>query len=184
MPAFTSSLSQSTISSASNTAIVKARSPTLETDVVKAATTCAPDTDINTWTVIDLQSCLVGIGLDIGPGKIDGIWGSDSEKALQSIVSQHRQFTPEEKCKCNNGIATVRYIIAERAAQNISAPSVIIPDDGLVDTSLSSDWAKTCPNGSCYGTISNTTGSPRTTYVHGYDRANGTHVGGYYRSHK
>ena len=38
--------------------------------------------------------------------------------------------------------------------------------------------------GSCYGDISTTTGLPKTTYVHGYFRSNGTYVGSYYRSHR
>ena len=48
---------------------------------------------------------------------------------------------------------------------------------------LSPDWAATCPNGSCYGDTSPVTGQPKTTYVRPYDRKDGTHVGGYYRSH-
>jgi hypothetical protein len=39
-------------------------------------------------------------------------------------------------------------------------------------------------SGSCYGDISNVTGLPKTTYVHGYFRKNGTYVRGYYRSHR
>jgi hypothetical protein len=37
-------------------------------------------------------------------------------------------------------------------------------------------------NGSCYGDISARTGLPKTVPVHGYYRANGTYVQGYYRS--
>jgi hypothetical protein len=37
-------------------------------------------------------------------------------------------------------------------------------------------------SGSCYGDISTITGMPRTTYVNGYTRSNGTQVRGYYRS--
>jgi len=37
--------------------------------------------------------------------------------------------------------------------------------------------------GSCYGDISNITGLPKTTYVNGYYRRDGTYVGSYYRSH-
>ena len=36
--------------------------------------------------------------------------------------------------------------------------------------------------GSCYGQISDATGLPRDTFVHAYTRADGTHVGSYYRS--
>jgi len=43
-------------------------------------------------------------------------------------------------------------------------------------------WAETCPGGSCYGAISDVTGSPRTNFVSGYTRADGTVVGSYYRS--
>jgi hypothetical protein len=38
-------------------------------------------------------------------------------------------------------------------------------------------------NGSYYGEISDRTGLPRTTYVQGYYRQNGTYVRSYYRSH-
>jgi len=37
-------------------------------------------------------------------------------------------------------------------------------------------------NGSCHGDISARTGSPKTTYVNGYYRKNGTYVRGHYRS--
>jgi hypothetical protein len=43
-------------------------------------------------------------------------------------------------------------------------------------------WAETCPAGSCYGAISDANGLPRTTFVEGYTRADGTEVGSYYRS--
>jgi hypothetical protein len=36
--------------------------------------------------------------------------------------------------------------------------------------------------GSCYGDISNITGLPKTTFVNGYFRSNGTYVGSYFRS--
>ena len=36
--------------------------------------------------------------------------------------------------------------------------------------------------GSCYGDISNVTGLPKTTFVPGYFRSNGTYVGSYFRS--
>jgi hypothetical protein len=41
-----------------------------------------------------------------------------------------------------------------------------------------------CVGTGCYGVISNVTGLPRTTYVHGYFRKNGTYVQPYYRSHR
>lgn len=37
-------------------------------------------------------------------------------------------------------------------------------------------------NGSCYGDISSATGLPKTVYVPGYYKSNGTYVHGYYRS--
>lgn len=37
-------------------------------------------------------------------------------------------------------------------------------------------------NGSCYGDISSQTGRPRTVYVQGYYRSDGTYVRGHYRS--
>jgi hypothetical protein len=39
-------------------------------------------------------------------------------------------------------------------------------------------------SGSCYGDISTTTGLPKTTYVNGYYRRNGTYVRSYFRSHR
>jgi hypothetical protein len=45
------------------------------------------------------------------------------------------------------------------------------------------DIAPACSEtGSCYGDISDITGLPRTNYVNGYYRSDGTHVGSYYRS--
>jgi hypothetical protein len=41
-----------------------------------------------------------------------------------------------------------------------------------------------CESLGCYGQISTVTGLPRTTYVHGYVRSNGTYVRPYYRSHR
>lgn len=47
----------------------------------------------------------------------------------------------------------------------------------------SSRYAPGCAeNGSCYGDISDITGRPKTTYVQGYYRADGTPVRGHYRS--
>jgi hypothetical protein len=39
-------------------------------------------------------------------------------------------------------------------------------------------------NGTCYGDVSSTTGLPKTTYVHGYTRRDGTYVRSHYRSHR
>lgn len=39
-------------------------------------------------------------------------------------------------------------------------------------------------SGSCYGDISSITGLPKTTFVNGYYRKNGTYVRSYYRSHR
>lgn len=40
-----------------------------------------------------------------------------------------------------------------------------------------------CAGASCYGAPSTSSGLPRTTYVPGYYRGDGTYVGGYYTSH-
>jgi hypothetical protein len=55
---------------------------------------------------------------------------------------------------------------------NTSAPSRLAP----VPSPLCAE------NGSCYGDISARTGLPKTVSVHGYYRADGTYVRGYYRS--
>jgi hypothetical protein len=39
-------------------------------------------------------------------------------------------------------------------------------------------------SGSCNGDISSITGLPKTNYVNGYFRSDGTYVGSYYRSHR
>lgn len=44
-------------------------------------------------------------------------------------------------------------------------------------------YPQVAENGSYYGQISTKTGAPKTTYVHGYFRKNGTYVRSYYRSH-
>jgi len=58
------------------------------------------------------------------------------------------------------------------AITNYTPPTRVAPVYGCSET------------GSCYGDISTTTGLPKTTYVHGYFRSNGTYVGSYYRSHR
>ncbi len=46
-------------------------------------------------------------------------------------------------------------------------------------------YVGTCSeSGSCYGDLSKITGSPKTTYVHGYYRKNGTYVRSHYRSRR
>jgi len=42
--------------------------------------------------------------------------------------------------------------------------------------------SSSCSGYSCYGQVSDTTGQPRTNYVSGYSRDNGTYVDPYYRS--
>ena len=50
------------------------------------------------------------------------------------------------------------------------------------ESTPSGGWAKTCPGGSCYGEPSEANGRPRTQYVGGYYRSDGTYVGSHYRS--
>jgi len=59
-----------------------------------------------------------------------------------------------------------------------SAPE---PGNTLSDKSIGTG-AGVAENGSYYGQISHTTGLPKTTYVNGYYRSNGTYVRGHYRS--
>lgn len=67
------------------------------------------------------------------------------------------------------------------------SPTCYVGDRGAASTPLQSPKAKpskpACSeSGSCFGDVSTATGRPKTVYVPGYYRKNGTYVRGYYRS--
>jgi hypothetical protein len=65
-------------------------------------------------------------------------------------------------------------------ARSKSTPS---SDSTSVKPSRSAAAAPACAeNGSCYGDVSENTGRPKTIYVDGYYRRDGTYVRGHYRS--
>lgn len=59
-----------------------------------------------------------------------------------------------------------------------SSSEVAAPDMSGVSTSAA------CVSENSLGSTSCETGQPKTSYVNGYTRSNGTYVSGYYRSHK
>jgi hypothetical protein len=67
--------------------------------------------------------------------------------------------------------------VIDKSQLQPSIPNTIVPSH--LTTTVSPLCAE---NGSCYGDISERTGLPKTVPVHGYYRANGTYVRGYYRS--
>jgi hypothetical protein len=67
----------------------------------------------------------------------------------------------------------------------VSTPTYILPDEGASTHAAPTYTPPACSeSGSCYGDISDVTGLPKTVYVHGYYRRDGTYVRSYYRSHR
>jgi|ERR1035437_2284867 hypothetical protein len=63
-----------------------------------------------------------------------------------------------------------------------SPPQPGVPNTAALPSTTPAASPLCAENGSCYGDISARTGLPKTVPVHGYYRANGTYVRGYYRS--
>jgi len=66
--------------------------------------------------------------------------------------------------------------------EDVEVPSVPAQVAAPSSAHPSGRWAETCSGGSCYGTPSAANGMPRTRYVEGYYRRNGSYVGAHYRS--
>jgi len=161
-----------------------------------------------TAKVFEVQACLSVNGYDLGPSGIDG---KEGPKTVAAVTAYNAKgvATDDECRRCYAGIQAVRTQVAEiekafkaRDAQTASqaryreeeAGKNIRTHEPGVETGtayqyapapayVADGWAKTCPNGSCYGAIGST-GNARTTYVREYTRRDGTHVGAHYRSHR
>jgi hypothetical protein len=135
----------------------------------------------------------------------------DMQVTYLQIMARSRQRDAEYQAELNRLYADIqaqqyqRYadsqaqskalLNAIRAASAGSVGTQMPPDEGLQDAinlgimppSTGPASAGTTPvcseTGSCYGDISPRTGLPKTIYVPGYTRSDGTHVGSYYRSH-
>jgi hypothetical protein len=67
-------------------------------------------------------------------------------------------------------------------ASNVTGPPVATPKPATEATTPPPAKRACAENGSCYGDTSTATGKPKTTYVDGYTRKDGTYVRGHYRS--
>ncbi len=99
-----------------------------------------------------------------------------------------RRVRPATRPAASAAQASLPVIPASGSASAVPSPTI---SPALISgatvpatrTSTSTTTAGPCAeNGSCYGDISPITGLPKTVAVHGYTRADGTYVRGYYRS--
>lgn len=72
--------------------------------------------------VIDLQQSLLSLGYDLGKSGVDGIWGSDSEKALQKALSEGYELK-------NNRLSKKQLV----SRNNQAAPSEVVATPGSQD---------------------------------------------------
>jgi peptidoglycan hydrolase-like protein with peptidoglycan-binding domain len=117
----------------------------------------------------ELQACLSNVGYDVGP--IDGIDGPQTTKAFNAFVSAG-QLSDEQIRACYDGIQSWK-----RQAQGHAAPSFTSPAPAYRPHPRNAP-----PATPGYGEISTITGLPRTQYVQGYTRKDGTFVKPHYRS--
>lgn len=112
------------------------------------------DSETTCDSVQECQQGLIDRGYDVGSKGADGIYGVYTQRAWHQCYIDHR---------CKQDAPGDEYIVPP--AVDYINTGIDVPGDG-------------------YGEISPRTGLPRTHYVHDYTRSNGTHVNGYYRSHK
>ena len=112
-------------------------------------------------------------------------------KLMEGPAAYHsclnKQLGGWSKVNSSTALATQRQIPAASCGGLGCAStqsSVAIPGTTLPAVAPATATALCAENGSCYGDISSATGLPKTVAVHGYTRADGTYVRGYYRSHK
>jgi hypothetical protein len=72
-----------------------------------------------------------------------------------------------------------RTLLTSQQIASIGANGSYVPATEPLGTTARPGCSET---GSCYGDLSTATGRPRTNYVRGYFRRDGTYVGSYYRS--
>jgi hypothetical protein len=121
-------------------------------------------------TTLELQACLTNVGYDVG--RLDGIDGPKTQNALNQWTAGGAA-SDEQIHKCYGGIQAVRALTAAQAA-------TVPQGEGWQPTETAPASA---PNGN-HGDISPTNGLPRTQYVNGYTRKDGTYVAPYVRSHR
>jgi hypothetical protein len=121
---------------------------------------------------LEEQSCLTIIGYDVGP--LDGIDGPRTETALQAAL-KGGPLTDDATRRCWQGIQLARATAIQASNAAPTAPQPAQP---------ALPQAAAVPAAADYGDTSPATGLPRTEYVHGYTRKDGTQVQPYYRSHR
>jgi hypothetical protein len=132
------------------------------------------------------HACLNRQFRQLGGGQapsLDGL-SSDDRSGIELACINAKVEGPATYHTCLNGqLVLLGNTSSSTALAGVKSP----PQSGVPNTAAPS---RTTPaasplcaeNGSCYGDISARTGLPKTVPVHGYYRANGTYVQGYYRS--
>jgi hypothetical protein len=131
---------------------------------------------------IEEQGCLAGLGYDVGT--LDGIEGPKTRAAI-SAFNTSGMLTDDQVRRCWQGILNGRLTAAVQGLPASNAPSQPVPSPPAQEQIYAPQqpaYGGAPPAG--YGDISTTTGLPRTQYVQGYTRKDGTVVQGYYRSHR
>jgi hypothetical protein len=121
--------------------------------------------------------------------------GGGSAPSLEGLSSDDRSSI-ELACIIakGDGPATYHACLSQQLRQ-LGGPSALsalagvkspaqsgVPNTAAPESTTPSASPLCAENGSCYGDISARTGLPKTVPVHGYYRADGTYVRGYYRS--
>jgi hypothetical protein len=117
-----------------------------------------------------------------GPS-LDGLSYDDRSSIELACINAKVEGPATYHACLNQQLALLGSPSASTALVSVKSP----PQSGVPNTAASSrtDPAASlacAENGSCYGDISERTGKPKTVSVHGYYRADGTYVRGYYRS--
>lgn len=99
------------------------------------------------------------------------------QEAAQSLCAN--SDTLEKRLSCEDRVVQLYIVDYQPGSNNYYSRSTFYP---RVYPAIYTGLPLCGENYSCYGDISNITGRPKTTYVRGYFRRNGTYVRSHYRS--
>jgi hypothetical protein len=117
------------------------------------------------------------LALSVSVGRADCPYSFSCDSAGCTTLKQCATGEPIPWSSADPGRST--FVLAPQGSAPNPAPSTAAPYAVPVPQTLAPPCSET---GSCYGDISERTGLPKTTFVHGYLRSDGTYVGSYYRS--
>jgi len=110
--------------------------------------------------------------------------GTELQVTGADVAGDGNRWRPVRAPDGSEGYIPVNYVAAARPAATVTVftpPTVVV---ARAQPTLASSVNACNPPGLGCGEISRTTGLPRTNYVSGYTRRDGTYVRPYYRSHR